>query len=129
MLCCRTNSLIRKFGMCTDAVKKYLFTTYCASVYCVHLWRAYSAAVIRKFKVCLNNAVRIFFGYSRFCSASSMHVCEGLDNFDVMYRKAAWGFMQRLDASTNAIINVLVDSDIRRRSPLRAAWNDALGVP
>ena len=128
MLCCRTNSLIRKFAMLSYSVKKYLFTTYCATVYCVHLWRVYSASVIRKFKVCLNNAARIFFGYARFCSASAMYVCEGIDNFDVMYRKAAWGFMQRLYASENAIIDVLVNSDLGRCSPLRAAWNRALLV-
>ena len=114
--------------MCSYHVKKYLFTTYCATVYCAHLWRVYSASVIKKFKVCLNNAARIFFGYDRFCSASAMYVCEGIDNFDVMYRKAAWSFMQRLCASENVIIAVLVKSDIAHRSPLRAAWNEALLV-
>ena len=85
----------------------------------------YSASVIRKFKVCLNNAARLFFGYDRFCSASAMHVCEGIDNFDTMYRKAAWGFNQRLCSSKNSIINSLFDSDVGRRSPFRASWNDA----
>ena len=71
---------------------------------------------------------RIFFGYDRFCSASAMYVCEGIDNFDVMYRKAAWSFMQRLYASKNVVISVVVNSDMGRCSPLRAAWNDALVV-
>ena len=99
--CVAERTLIRNFGMCTYPVKKHLFTAYCATVYCVHLWRMYSAAVIRKFKVCLNNAVRIFFGYDRVCSVSAMYVSKGLDNFDVMFRKAAWRFVQRLYDSKN----------------------------
>ena len=126
MLCCRTNSLIRKFAMCSYPVRRYLFTTYCATVYCAHLWRVYSASVLRKFKVCLNNAARLFFGYERFCSASAMYVCEGIDNFNTMFRKAAWGFIQRLCSSENSIINVLVNSDMGKRSAFRATWNRAL---
>ena len=126
LLCCRTNSLIRKFSMCSYAVKRYLFTTYCAIVYCVQLWRVYSASVLKKFKVCLNNAARMFFGYSRYCSASAMYVCEGIDNFDMMFRKAAWIFIQRLRSSTNIVINSLVNSDVGIRSAFRATWNSAL---
>ena len=83
-------------------------------------------SVLKKFKVCLNNAARMFFGYDRFCSASAMYVCEGVDNFDVMFRKAAWGFIQRLRSSGNCIINSLVDSDLGSRSALRATWDRAL---
>ena len=61
LLCCRTNSLLRKFAMCSYSVKRHLFSSYCASVYCVYLWRVYNASVFKKFKVCLNNAVRLFF--------------------------------------------------------------------
>ena len=126
MLCCRTNSLIRKFSMCSYSVKRFLFTTYCATVYCVQLWRVYTVSVLKKFKVCLNNAARIFFGYPRFCSASAMYVSECIDNYDVMFRKAAWGFIQRLRSSDNCIINSLVDSDLGSRSALRATWDRAL---
>ena len=126
LLCCRTNSLIRKFSMCTYAVKRYLFTTYCATVYCVHLWRVCSVSVLKKFKVCLNNAARMFFGYARYCSASAMYVCEGIDNFDTLFRKAAWNFLQRLCSSTNIVLNSLVNSDVGRHSAFRALWNSAL---
>ena len=122
MLCCRTNSLIRKFSMCSYTVKRYLFTTYCASVYCIHLWRVCSMSILRKFKVCLNNAVRMFFGYDRFCSATAIYACEDIDNSDGMFRKAAWSFMHRLFSSKNSIIKSLVDSDIWKRSAFRALW-------
>ena len=125
MLCCRTNSLIRKFSMCTYSVKRYLFTAYCVNVYCVHLWRAYNLSTLKKFKVCLNNAARMFFGYDKYCSATAMFVSEGIDNFDVIYRKAAWGFSQRLCNSKNRIINSLDDSDVGKHSAFRALWNCA----
>ena len=123
LLCCRANSLLRKFSMCSYPVKRYLFASYCANVYCVHLWRAYNVSVFRKFKVCLNNAVRLFFGYDRFCSASAMYTCEGIDNVDVMFRKAAYGFMKRIDASDNCIIAKIVGSDLCNYSPYRRLWN------
>ena len=30
--------------------------------------------------------------------------CESIDNFDVMFRKAAYGFIKRIDASDNCIV-------------------------
>ena len=126
MLCCRTNSLIRKLSMCSYPVKRYVFTSYCATVYCVHIWRVYRASVVKKFKVCLNNAARIFFGYDRFCSASAMYVCEHAANLDVVLRKAAWGFLRRICSSRNNIIRSLVDSDLGKSSAFRALWNRAL---
>ena len=74
LLCCRANSLVRKFLMCSYAVKKYLYLMYCSNVSSVHLWHWYRVAVLRKFVVCFNNATRMFFGYERFCSASNMFV-------------------------------------------------------
>ena len=39
LLCCRANSLIRKFAMCSFPVKKHLYRAYCANVYGVHYCR------------------------------------------------------------------------------------------
>ena len=107
--------------MCSYQVKKILFMTYCTSAYCLHLWHVFNVSVINKFKVCLNNAARMFFGYDRFCSASAMHVCEGIDNFHVMLRKASWGFIRRLYLSKNKVSNALVDSDVSKCSRYRAS--------
>ena len=60
LLCCRSNSLIRKFSMCSYDVKRFLYSTYCPSVSCVYLWHSYRASVFRKFMVCFNNAARMF---------------------------------------------------------------------
>ena len=126
LLCCRANSLLRKFSMCNLKVKKALYTAYCSSVYCVHLWQSFHSSVLRKFKVCHNNAVRMFFGYEKFCSASAMFVVERLANFEMLYRKASWSFLCRLRSSANSIICTLTETDIHIMSPLRAAWAKAL---
>ena len=126
LLCCRTNSLIRKFSMCSYQVKKFLYMSYCATVYCLHLWHVFNVSVINKFKVCLNNAARMFFGYERFCSASAMHVREGIDSFDVMFRKSSWIFLRRLGLTKNTVLSALVNSDVSIRSRYRAVWNRAL---
>lgn len=125
-MCCRANSLIRKFAMCEKNVKKMLYNAYCASVYCIHLWHSFHVSVINKFKVCHNNATRMFFGYDKFCSASAMFVDERVDNLDVMYRKAAWGFSCRLRSSDNRIMSTLYNSDLACTSSIRRAWNKAL---
>ena len=126
LLCCRVNSLIRKFAMCSYDVKKFLFVTYCSNVYCLHLWRVYNMSVLNKFKVCLNNAARMFFGYDRFCSASAMYVSENLNNLSAMFRKASWGFTQRLASSENGVIAALAKSDLAIRSSYTNMWRSAL---
>ena len=126
LLCCRANSLIRKFAMCSYNVKRYLYSTYCSNVHGVHLWHSYRSSVSRKFTVCFNNAARMFFGYHRFCSASDMFVNERIDNFMAMYRKAVYGFMTRLSQTDNRIVSSLYESDLACYSSIRRAWCSAL---
>lgn len=125
-LCCRANSLIRKFSMCSYAVKRFLYNAYCSTISCVHLWHSFRSSVLKKFKVCFNNAARMFFGYERFCSVSGMFVSERIDNFDACYRKAVWGFVKRICDSDNTILNRLFHSDLAFTSKIRKAWNSAL---
>ena len=108
LLCCRSNSLIRKFAMCSYNVKRFLYSTYCSNINGVHLWHSYRASVFKKFVVCFNNAARMFFGYDRFCSASSMYVSERIDNFGASHRKAVFYFMTRLRHSNNQIGSAFV---------------------
>ena len=126
LLCCRSNSLIRKFAICSYNVKRFLYSTYCSNVGGVYLWHSYRASVLRKFIVCFNNAARMFFGYDRFCSASSMYVSERIDNFGAMQRKAIFGFMTRLLHSKNRIVSALFDSDLACYSSVRKSWSTVL---
>ena len=128
LLCCRANSLIRKFSLCDYPVKKYLYNTYCASICNVHLWHSYHATVFKKFVVCFNNAARMFFGYERFCSASNMFVQERIDNFAAVYRKAVYRFLNRLKYSGNRLISSLFYGDIAICSAMRKTWTNALYI-
>ena len=125
-LCCRANSLSRKFAMCTYAVKRYLYNTYCCNISCMHLWHSFHKADLSKFKVCYNNAARMFFGYDRFSSASSMFVQERLAGFDAAYRKSVWNFVSRIKKSSNRIISSLYFSDLACTSTIRKVWSKAL---
>ena len=125
-LCCRANSLIRKFAICAPHVKKYLYNTYCSNVSNVHLWHSYHMSDLSKFKVCFNNAARMFFGYERFCSASDMFTQERIDGFGAVYRKAVWNFVSRLSMSENRIISSLFNSDLKCSSSIRRMWSRAL---
>ena len=68
----------------------------------------------------------MFFGYDRFCSASSMYVSERIDNFGAMQRKAIFGFMTRLLHSKNRIVSALFDSDLACYSSVRKSWSTVL---
>ena len=125
-LCCRANSLSRKFAMCTYAVKRYLYSTYCCNISCMYLWHSFHKADLSKFKVCYNNAARMFFGYDRFSSASSMFVQERLAGFDAAYRKSVWNFVSRIKKSSNRIISSLYLSDLACTSTIRKVWSKAL---
>ena len=126
LLCCRANSLVRKFAMCSYPIKRYLYTTYCSNVSNVHLWHSYRVYMLKKFKVCFNNAARMFFGYDRFCSASGMFVCERIDDFNAVYRKAVSKFINRLGESSNRIIARLFNSDLAYLSSVRKQWHTIL---
>ena len=125
-LCCRANSLSRKFAMCTYPVKRYLYSTYCSNVNCMHLWHSYHMSDLKKFKVCFNNAARMFFGYDRFCSASNMFVQEKIYGYAAAYRKSVWNFVTRLMKCSNRIISSLYYSDLAWSSSIRRAWSKAL---
>ena len=129
LLCCRANSLIKKFSFCTYQVKKYLYSMYCWNVSGVHQWHSHRVSVLRKFIVCFNNAARMSFGFARFSCASSMYVNERNDNFWAMYRKAVFGFMTRIGQFCNSIIASLFrlfHGDLRFLSSIRQTWSTAL---
>ena len=125
-LCCRVNSLIRKFSLCSYSVKRHMYSTYCSNVSNMYLWHSYHMSVMKKFKVCFNNAARMFFGYDRYCSASGMFTQEGIDGYDAVYRKSVWNFVSRLTVSENRIIASLFHSDLVCTSSIRRMWSKAL---
>ena len=65
---------------------------------------------IYRLRVALNNAYRRVLGQPWRCSASSMYANFGSNNFEATIRKSTFGFIQRLDKSTNSLIMTIEKS-------------------
>ena len=121
--------LIRKFGMCTDTVKKTLFKAYCTPLYTAHLWWNFSKAAITKLYVAYNNITRILFHEPKWCSASQMFVSRGLPTCQVIIRKSVYSFMRRIENTCNAFIQqIAVKSQTRFCSSIWKHWMRLLFV-
>ena len=80
-----------------------------------------------KIRVAFNNAYRKIFGLPKRSSASTMYATHNICNFETMLRKNIYGFMQRLDHSTNTIIRNLYQSWIIR-CDIWSSWIKSLYV-
>ena len=67
-----------------------------------------------KVRVAFNNAYRKIFGLPKRSSSSTMYANNNICNFETTLRKNTFGFMQRLEQSTNSIISTLYQSWIVR---------------
>ena len=128
------NSLIRKFGVCSEKVKVKLFQTYCSQVYCAHLWK-YKASdkVYRKLNVAFNNVFRLFLRLPRDeqgrpCSASGMFVNRKLKSLQEIIRNSVFKFINRIELSNNDLVKSTLFKNIRDMSKLRDHWNKLLYV-
>ena len=114
LLYAKSNTLLRTFSHCSSDVKVTLFQSYCTALYCPFLWNDYKKSTFSKIRVAFNNAYRKIFGLPKRNSASTMYATHNICNFETMLRKNIYGFMQRLDHSTNTIIRNLYQSWIVR---------------
>ena len=109
-LCARSNSVIRNFNKCDAEVKALLFRSFCTSFYCMSLMLLYDLRSLNKLRVCYNNSLRMMMGAPRHCSASALFVRHSLPSFQELRRKAGYGLLQRLRASSNIIIDNIITS-------------------
>jgi len=75
----RTNILLRKFGKCTFDV---LLRTYCLCLYDIALWHSYSRNGLNKFPSYYNRCIKIFLGYKRRDSLTSVLLDARLPSFN-----------------------------------------------
>ena len=80
------NMIIRTFHMCSNDVKKTLFTTFFSPTYTAHLRWNFHNYDIRKLYVSYNNIFQMVFGFDRYCSASEMFVYNNLPNCAAVIR-------------------------------------------
>ncbi len=91
-------------------------------MYTSHLWARYTKASFHKLCVSYNNMFRILLSLNPRCSASNMFVSHHVNSVTVMQRKFITGFMQRLYASENHILQNFLSSDLRFTSQLSKTW-------
>ena len=77
----RTNILIRKFAICSRAVKIVLFKSYCLCLYGNALWRSHSIGKFAKLLSCYNKCIKLLFCYDRRYSVTQMLFELGLPCF------------------------------------------------
>ena len=65
---------------------------------------------LAKIRVAFYDAYRKIFGLPKRSSASTMYANHNICNFETTLRKNTFGFMQRLEQSTNTIISTLYQS-------------------
>ena len=106
----KSNKVIRMFNHCTVDVKLLLIKSYCTSFYCGYLWSDYKAKTFSKLRVAFNNVYRRVLGLPTWSSASEMYATHNIENFKALLRKVIYGFIQRLEDSSNVIIQTLTES-------------------
>ena len=117
------NTIIRKFGMCSEAVKTTLFKAYCTPLYTAHLWWNHTKSDINKLYVAYNNIFRILCHEPKRCSASLMFVTRGLPTCQMLIRTYVYSFIRRIKATSNTLIKHMVtNSDTRFRSNIWRHW-------
>ena len=117
------NVVIRKFGVCSNEVKRIIFRAHCSSVYCGYLWTEYNAMSLKKLRVCHNDILRRLTGISRWSSATAMFASEHLDNLDVILRKLSCRFRSRIQDSDNCILKAIYESNYFMNSRLYTKWH------
>jgi len=64
--------------------KRVLLNTYCLCLYDVALWAHYFSKSLDKFRSCYNRCLKLFFGYKRYDSVTSMLSEISLPSFETV---------------------------------------------
>ena len=122
----QTNTIIRKFHMCSTPVKLQLFRSFCSSVYTAHLWWKFKSNSFTKFCISYHNAFKRFLGYSKFSSTSLLCAVYDVQCFPAVLRKLRYRFLCRLDNSTNDFLVAISSFSKQNCSQIRRFWLSSL---
>ena len=109
-LCIRPNKLLSTFYYYSIDAKLELFRSFCTSFYCCYLWTAYKKSTFAKLRVAFNNAYRRVLNLPWRCSADVVYDHFRIQNFKAVIGKSTYGFIQRLQKSTNYLIMAIEQS-------------------
>ena len=123
----RSNTLLRKFGKCSENIKIQLFKTYCQSIYGLGLWCDYTCIIFNRMRVCYNNAFRFLIGLERFCSASEMFVSRHLKSFQELVRQKQYILFNSISESENILLQATSTMTFKN-TKLWCKWHNSLFV-
>ena len=101
----RGNTLVRRFGCCSENVKIVLFRSYVTPLYCSHIWANYTQQQFRSVKVAYNCIFRKLFGIPRTESARMNLVRRSLPTIHEIIRINTRSLFERLSCSLNPVSN------------------------
>jgi retron-type reverse transcriptase len=120
------NMLVRKFHFAPVAVKIQLFKTYCYPIYCNALWSNPYQYALKRLEVSYSDTFKRLVGVPRWTSSSAVFANNYTDHIKVVFRKAAYSLLKRVEISENGIIRDILRSDAFRSSALYARWEELL---
>ena len=126
----RGNILVKHFKHCSNGVKVELFRSYLLNMYCCQLWCNYSVTLYKRLKVAFNNILRALLHIVRGESISQVFVSNNITDFNSLVRKTAYGFLLRLQNSSNVLVNTVLSSVyFMYGSSLLSKWCSLLYMP
>jgi len=108
----KTNILLRRFSLCSNYVKTVLYKTYCLCMYDAALWKTYNLGTLGKLRSCYHRCVKIFFGYRRRDSMTSILLTLGLNSFNTVLANASISFAKQWANCSNRLIRVMRNMDL-----------------
>jgi len=88
----RTNVLCRQFKRCSLSVKVRLFYAFCLYMYDTALWATFTVAVMNRLASCYSKCLKLFFGYPKYSSVTSMLFDLGLPSFSTLLHNSNVSF-------------------------------------
>jgi hypothetical protein len=104
----RTNTLIRKFHLCSKRVKTMLFKSFCLCFYGIALWKSFNITCLNRLKAAYHKCVKLFFGFSRRDSMSAILIELNLPSFDTIvcnYKQSLE--VQRVNCNNSVVYHLL----------------------
>jgi hypothetical protein len=120
------NMIIRKFSFAPEAAKIQLFKSYCYPIYCNALWKQYFKYSVKKLTVSYNDTFKRLLQVPRYFSSSQTFVENHTDHIKIVFRKAIYSLMNRVQNSNNRILSAICNSDAYYQSTLLTKWRQSL---
>jgi len=98
----------RRFYSCSVAVKLRLFKSFCLCFYDAALWDNFTAGSLDKLRSAYVKCIKVFFGYAKYYSVTTMLTELNLQKFNTVIDKCRSNFQFQIPACENGIVQHFV---------------------